>query len=84
MINFELALILTPSCDPSIVAKSPPGFIFIGRRSFCLLPTYAILKRFRWRKNCKALPFSEPKLLIGAEARFEREGELQNCACRVF
>ena len=42
MINFGLARVLTPSCDPSIDAKSPPGFRFIYGRRFCLLPTCAI------------------------------------------
>ena len=42
MINFGLARVLTPSCDPSIDAKSPPGFRFIYGRRFYLLPTCAI------------------------------------------
>ena len=36
MINFGLARVLTPSCDPSIVAKSPSSSRFINGRSFCL------------------------------------------------
>jgi hypothetical protein len=80
MINFGLAQVLTPSCDPSTdAAKSPPSYRFIYGRRFRLLPTCAI-KAFSLAKNYKASPFSEPKLLIGAETRFEDEGELHASA----
>jgi hypothetical protein len=37
----------------------------------------ARLKQSHWRKNCKSLPFSEPKPLMADKAGFEGEGEVE-------
>jgi hypothetical protein len=51
----------TPNPHPVIVSFA--GAVFV---CFRLAP----LTRFHWLKNCKKLPFSEPKQLIEAETRF--------------